>query len=513
VEYAQSFEMKLPPDTEVFIPSALNSEVIASSVDFQSLPRVKVLLLKPYQKIVGAVQSPQMGILYLTSAIRARFQQHVDVKILDMKLEQMPASELLPLLQEFKPDVVGMSALNFEAQASYRIAKTVKQFDESIVTVIGGPFALNASEKILREEESIDWVFEGPADNVFPEALMRLTLSQDLGIDLPGFSRRLADGKIHVAKTRDFVQDLDTLPMPAWDLVDFDRYAKHPNHAANLKGKRYSPLFTSRGCPYLCTYCHDIFTKRFVYHSAERVIAEIEYLYNNYGVDEFHIEDDIFNLHKPRVHAIMGEVARRWPGKMKFAFPNGLRGDIIDQEIVDVMCEAGAYAASIAIETVTPRLQLLVEKNLDVDKANNAIKMFTDKGLQVTAAFMLGFPTETKEEIKASIDFALKSDLTLAFFFTVIPQPGTPLFDLALSEHESITRDAAKVDSGSYRAHTSWYERVYGYPLSNAVRMANLRFYSSPRRVLRILRFWSLGRLWQTFKVFLQILLNAPANA
>lgn len=176
--------MKLPPDTEVFIPSALNSEVIASSVDFQSLPRLKVLLLKPYQKIVGAVQSPQMGILYLTSAIRARFQQHVDVKILDMKLEQMPASELLPLLQEFKPDVVGMSALNFEAQASYRIAKTVKQFDESIVTVIGGPFALNASEKILREEESIDWVFEGPADNVFPEALMRLTLSQDLGIDL-----------------------------------------------------------------------------------------------------------------------------------------------------------------------------------------------------------------------------------------------------------------------------------------------------------------------------------------
>ncbi|MEZ5538537.1 MAG: radical SAM protein [Pseudomonadales bacterium] len=502
--------MKLPPDTEVFIPA---NDVIASTVDLKSYPRLKVLLLKPYQKVVGAVQSPQMGILYLTSAIRERFQQHVDIRILDMKLEQMPAENLLPLLKEFQPDVVGMSALNYEAQASYRIAKVVKAFNKKIVTVVGGPFALNAAEKILQEEENIDWVFEGPADRVFPEALVRLVLKQELDVDLPGFSHRLANGQLHIAKSRDFVQDLDTLPMPAWDLVDFDRYAKHPNHAANLKGKRYSPLFTSRGCPYLCSYCHDIFTKRFVYHSAERVIAEIEHLYTNYGVNEFHIEDDIFNLHKPRVHEIMGEVARRWPGKMKFAFPNGLRGDIIDQEIVDVMCDAGAYAASIAIETVTPRLQRLVEKNLDVEKAHHAIKMFTDRGLQVTAAFMLGFPTETKEEIKASIDFALKSDLTLAFFFTVIPQPGTPLFDLALSEHEAITRDAARVDSGSYRANTSWYERVYGYRLSNAIRIANLRFYTNPRRIVKILRFWSPARLWQTFKVFVEILLHSPANA
>lgn len=508
--------MKPPANTEIFTPP---ERVIASSGEDSSVdeikkyPRLKVLLLKPYQKIVGAVQSPQMGILYLTSAIRERFHHYVDVRILDMKLERMHAPELLPLLQEFMPDVVGMSALNFEAQASYLIADVVKQLDPSIITVVGGPFALNASEKILHEAKNIDWVFEGPADNVFPEALMRLVLKKELGTDLPGFSHRISDREIYVAKNRDFVNDLDVLPMPAWDLVDFDRYAKHPNHAANLKGKRYSPLFTSRGCPYLCNYCHDIFTKKFVYHSAERVVAEIDHLYTNYGVDEFHIEDDIFNLHKPRVHEIMSEVARRWPGKMKFAFPNGLRGDIIDQEIVDVMCDAGAYAASIAIETVTPRLQELVEKHLDVDKAHNAIKMFTDKGLQVTAAFMLGFPTETKEEIKATIKFALESDLTLAFFFTVIPQPGTPLFDLALREDEEITRDAARVDSGSYRANSSWYERVYKYPLSNEIRIANIRFYFNPRRVLKILRLWSVPRLWQTFKIFLQVLLNAPANA
>jgi radical SAM superfamily enzyme YgiQ (UPF0313 family) len=177
------------------------------------------------------------------------------------------------------------------------------------------------------------------------------------------------------------------------------------------------------------------------------------------------------------------------------------------------MCEAGTYAASIAIETVTPRLQNLTEKYLDVEKAQKAIKMFTDKKIQVTAAFMLGFPTETKEEIKATIDFALRSNLTLAYFFSVIPQPGTPLFDLALKENEPITFAAAKVDSGSYRSFTSWYERVYGYKLSRDIRWANIRFYFHPRRILLIAKLWTPRQLWRTFKVFVKILLTEPANA
>lgn len=505
--------MKLE-NIEIFTPPNLIASENNNAADEKLIarPKLKVLLLKPYQTIVGAVQSPQLGILYLTSSIRKRFRNHVDVRILDMKLENMQPEEILPLLKEFQPDVVGVSALNFEAQASYRIAKTTKQYNEKVITAIGGPFALNASAKILEEAE-FDWVFEGPADNTFPEALIRIAKAEDPGTDLPGFSRKMPDGSHHISKVRDFIKDMDSLPMPAWDLVDFDKYNKYPNHAANLKGKRYAPMFTSRGCPYLCSYCHDIFTKNFVYHSAERVVAEIEHLYNNYGVTEFHIEDDIFNLHKPRVHAIMREVIRRWPGKMKFAFPNGLRGDILDQETVDLMCEAGTYAATIAIETVTPRLQDLVEKYLDIDKAKNAIKMFTDKNIQVTAAFMLGFPTETEEEIKATIDFALQSNLTLAYFFTVIPQPGTPLFDLALKENEQITLDAAKVDSGSLRSFTSWYERAYGHPIGREIRWANTRFYFHPKRILRIARLWTPRQLWRTFKVFIKILFNEPSNA
>lgn len=336
--------------------------VISSDAKSSVITRkLKVLLLKPYQKVVAAIQSPPLGLLYLIASLRERFGEDIDIQLIDMKVAAMSDQALMPFLRSFQPDVIGFSALNFEAQASYNVARVAKGLNPAVITVMGGPYALNNSAAVL-EEKSIDWVFEGPADRTFPEALYRLACNEDLGVDIAGFSRRLPDGSLYLSKKQDFIPDIDVLPMPAWDLVDFELYATKPNHAANLKGKRYAPLFTSRGCPYLCNYCHDIFSKKFVYHSVERVIADIEHLYTTYGVDEFHIEDDIFNLHKPRVRQLMQEVRRRWPGKMKFAFPNGLRADILDQETVDAMCDGGTYAVCIAIETVTPRLQTLIEK-------------------------------------------------------------------------------------------------------------------------------------------------------
>lgn len=474
---------------------------------------LRVLLLKPYQHVVASIQSPPLGLLYLVSTIREKFRGvEIDMRVVDMKVAEMSDSDLVPTLQSFQPDVIGFSALNYEAQASYNVARRAKQLNPAVITVMGGPYALNNSAAVL-EEASIDWVFEGPADRTFPEALYRLACGVELGTDIAGFSRRLPDGALHLSKNQDFIADIDALPMPAWDIVDFDLYAGKPNHAANLKGKRYAPLFTSRGCPYLCNYCHDIFSKKFTYHSVERVIAEIELLYSQYGVDEFHIEDDIFNLHKPRVRAIMQEVQRRWPGTMKFAFPNGLRADILDRETVNAMCDGGTYAVCIAIETVTPRLQKLIDKHLDITKAKRALEYFNERGIQVTCFFMLGFPTETAAELEATISFALTTPMTLAYFFTVIPQPNTPLFELALKENKAITLDAARVDSGSYRAYASWYERVYGYPLGKAIRSANIRFYFTPRRVLHVLRHWSLRSLWVTFRVFLQVVFNRSSDS
>jgi anaerobic magnesium-protoporphyrin IX monomethyl ester cyclase len=467
--------------------------------------RLRVLLLKPFQPIAVPTHSPPIGLLYLVSNMRAVLGEHIDIKIIDMKLHHMSATDLDPVLQSFQPDVVGFSALNYEAHATHVLAKRTKEFDPSIITVFGGPYALKNARTIL-DDANADWVFEGSADRSFTKALLRLAQNRLPDGSILGMSFRKPEGDVHISERQDQINDLDTLPPPAWDMVNLDDYAHTTNMASNLRGIRYALLFTSRGCPYLCNYCHDLFSKKFVYHSVDYVIAEIERLYEQYGVDEFQIVDDIFNLHKPRLKAIMEEVHRRWPGKLKFTFPNGLRGDILDEEVINALSEAGTYLVCIAVETVTPRLQKLVEKNLDIEKTRNAIKLFGKHNIQVNGFFMLGFPTETPEEIKATIKFAIDSNLTLAYFFSVIPQPGTPMYDLALSENRDITVQMSQIDSGIYRNTSSWYENAYGYPLARLLRWANLRFYLSPKRGYWLITRLGIKNFWMGLKSFIRML-------
>jgi radical SAM superfamily enzyme YgiQ (UPF0313 family) len=354
--------------------------------------------------------------------------------------------------------------------------------------VLGGPYAHRRAEEILKGSD-FDWVVGGPGDRVFPDALERVFGGGELGTDLPGLSYRAEDG-FYIATGTDAVRDLDALPFPAWDLVDFDLYARRPTQMAMLKGRRYAPIFTSRGCPYKCNYCHDLFGKRFFHRSPENVLEEIEVLRDRYGVDEIEIVDDVFNLHKPRLKKIMGEASRRWGGELHFCFPNGVRADIMDASVLEAMRAGGTYAMAIAVETVTPRLQVMIDKNLDVEKAGWTIDYADGLGIMVAGFFMLGFPTETPEEIRATIDFALKSRLSLGHFFAVVPQAGTPLFALAEQENEPALVASMKdeLEGGAYRSLLSWYERAYGFPLSRVMRSANLRFYLAPGRMWRILR-------------------------
>ena len=446
----------------------------------------RVLLLKPYQLLRDHQDCPQLGLLCLVTALRRRFGDQVEVKVIDMKLERWSPEWLAEHFDDFDPDVVGVTALNCEADSADRIASLVKAIKPQALTVLGGPYALHRAEELLESTE-FDWIFNGEADLSFPEALDRHFHGADLGTDIPGLSYRQADGH-HISLGQDSIRDLDGLGLPAWDLVDFERYAGSNTFNSMMKGTRYATIFTSRGCPYECSYCHDLFGKKFRHRSAEDVLAEIELLHERYGVDEFAIIDDIFNLHKPRLKKIMSEVCHRWPGKLHFCFPNGVRADLMDEEVVEALHRAGTYSISIAIETVTERLQDLVQKHLNVEKAEKVIGYCDDRGIVTQGFFMLGFPTETVEEMKATTDFAAKSRLTIAYFFTVVPQPATPLFDLAKAEDatalEGTVRDERRAQS--YRADSAWYQRAYGFDLGRFMQIAYARFFLSPWRVLRI---------------------------
>jgi anaerobic magnesium-protoporphyrin IX monomethyl ester cyclase len=462
---------------------------------------LKVALVKPYQPAVCNGMSPPLGVLYLAASLRRQLEQRVAVQALDARLYSLSPEEVVRNVRD--ADVVGLSVENLEARVAKEIAVLLKRLDPSKIVVVGGPYAHYRGEEVLETCPDIDWAFDGESDLVFPEAIRRLADGEPFdGIRGMHFRR---DGEIVNPVGVDTVLDLDALPIAAWDLVDFEAYGDAQSFNVWRKKRLYGSLFTSRGCPYKCAYCHDIFGKKFRWRSAEHVLREITMLVDQYGVEEFQIVDDIFNLHKPRLKKIFAGLEERYGvGRLRFCFPNGLRGDILTEDVLQTLKRGGTYEITVAIETVTPRLQTLVQKNLDIPKVGNFIDYCWKEGILVRGFFMLGFPTESVKELLSTVWYALRSHLTFAAFFTVIPQPETPLYDLAKNADE---KALAQVNQDDYYQGRSWYELATGFPLRFVTTFAVLAFYFlSPLRMLRIFRsipLWNMGHIARQFVSFL----------
>jgi radical SAM superfamily enzyme YgiQ (UPF0313 family) len=462
---------------------------------------LKVALVKPYQPAVCNGMSPPLGVLYLAASLRHTLGDEVSVQALDARLYSLSAEEVCRHVRD--ADIVGLSAENLEARVTKEIAALLKREDPRKIVVVGGPYAHHRGAEVLETCADVDWTFDGESDRVFPEAVRRFAADESYDGILGMHFRR--DGEIVSPLGLDTVPDLDALPLPAWDLVDFEAYGDAQSFNVWRKKRLYGSLFTSRGCPYKCAYCHDIFGKKFRWRSAEHVLAEISLLVDRYGVEEFQVVDDIFNLHKPRLKKIFAGLEERYGvGHLRFCFPNGLRGDILTEDVLQTLKRGGTYEITVAIETVTPRLQTLVQKNLDIPKVTRFIDYCHREGILVRGFFMLGFPTESLKELFATVWYALRSHLTFAAFFSVIPQPETPLYDLAQKADAKALKD---VNQDDYYQGRSWYELATGFPLHYVITLAVLAFYFlSPTRLLRILRsipLWNMGHIARQFVSFL----------
>jgi anaerobic magnesium-protoporphyrin IX monomethyl ester cyclase len=452
---------------------------------------LRVLLLKPYQETRLPIACPPLGLLYLASTLRKTFGSDVEVRVIDLSIQRLRYFQARDLLKEFRPHVVGLGALNWEAEESGQLALMVQNEFPGTIVALGGPFAHKNTTKICATGV-YDWIFDGEADWAFPIACQRWFGGDKTLDDIVGLTWRAAPGE-HFTNNADLlrsglkapvgvVDDLNAVPLPAWDLVDFDRYAKVRNFMSLLKGRRYAPIFTSRGCPFLCTYCHDIFGKKFRWRSPENVAAEVQLL-QELGVDELQIVDDIFNMNPPRMKAVCRAIE---PYKMHITFPNGLRFDILDEEGCEALVRAGTYGACVAIETITPRLQELIKKRLRVEKAQQAIGWLADRGVLIRGFFMIGFPTETLAEIDATINYAVRSNLAQAYFFNVVPQPGTPLYDLAMRENPAALEAQTLQE---YNANKTWYAAAHGVDMRKVIKRAYFRFYFlTPRRWPRLFK-------------------------
>ncbi|MBW1989616.1 MAG: B12-binding domain-containing radical SAM protein [Deltaproteobacteria bacterium] len=385
----------------------------------------KVLLVKaaggpPYQI------TPPLGLLYVASA--ARKAGH-DVRFADLRLKG-GQKDMARLIKNFRPDVVGISAVYPEMGFLWETAGEVKrQTRGRALVVAGGPCASTAPEEVLSRPD-MDFALVGEGEETFPALLDAV----DQGFtpkDLPGLAFRWKE-KVRANPAPDFMENLDVLPRPAWDLVDFSRYEK-ALRTHMLKPRRYAAVMTSRGCPFGCIYCHKILGKKFRPRSPQNVVDEMEHLVARYGVQEIEVWDDVFNVDAKRAEKICDLIIERRLN-VRLSMPTNVRADIMPPRLLRKMKDAGLYYMGIAVETGSPEKQKLLGRNFSLEKARQTMELARKLSITTTGFFMLGLPGETAEEMEQTISFACQSPLNFATFNTLRPYPNTVLWDMCGQE-------------------------------------------------------------------------------
>jgi len=423
-----------------------------------------VLLVKsrnPVSKIPNAV--PPLGILYLAACLRARLG--VDVRLIDAFFEPDPSGAVRRAVRELKPVAVGFSTLTAESSLAHRMAAAVKEESPKTPVIIGGPHPSSDPELVLKDI-NIDAAVVGEGEETFTD-LVRIIVEEGPRWLQPEILRKVnglafrGEAGFELNPPRALIQDLDYLPFPAWDLIDYRRFWRVSG--MSTMGKRaYLPMITSRGCPYQCVFCHRIFGKTFRSRSPENVVEEMAFI-KSLGAGHVEFYDDIANLDAGRCDRILELSAERGL-KLALSFPNGLRADLLSETSVDLLKRAGAKEVSVAIETASERLQKLMNKNLSLEKTDRAIKMLAARRIFTRGFFMLGLPTETTAEMLKTIRFAHDSRLHMAFFFTPNPYRNTQLYEMFL-EAGKMPDNAVSTD---YEYHASPF---------NASAMSDLRFH------------------------------------
>ena len=255
----------------------------------------------------------------------------------------------------------------------------------------------------------------------------------------------LQDRAVTVEHTpaRKQIVTLDDLPVPNRSLVDYETYNRY---IGQVMVKNVISLQTARGCPYNCYYCSKVWGRKHVFRSADSIFDELK-MYYDMGFRRFSIFDDIFNVNAKNGMQLFEKIIRHNLDLQLF-FPNGLRGDLLSKEYIDLLVEAGLAATALALETASPRLQKLIGKNLNLDKFRENVTYFCEKYPQVVLELftMHGFPTETEEEARLTMAFIKEQKwLHFPYVFILKIYPGTEMANLAM-EHGVLREDILKCE-------------------------------------------------------------------
>lgn len=451
---------------------------------------MQILLVNPSQSwVYGKLSRPQyppLGLAYIAAVLE---REGHSIKIIDIDAEHFSDEKFLDTVKNGDFGIVGFTATTPTFIKVQKLLQICKENSDA-VTILGGIHA-TISPDLFAKLPYLDFVVKGEGEDTIIDLIKTIGGNRNYE-NVKGISFK-KDGQLINTESRELISNLDTLPFPARHL--FKQYVySYPDSLKNP----VIPIMTSRGCPYGCTYCCTklIFTRQIRFRSAKNVVDEIEYLKDNYGAREIHFWDDNFTFDRERVFKIHDELKKR-NIKLKYAFPNGLRVDRVDEEILKCLKDMGVYSMAFGVESGNQDILNMAEKGTTLKQIEKAYEMAKRVGLETWGFFILGLVGENKKTIRDTIDFAKKINPDVAKFHVLKPFPGTKAFHQLKEQNLILSEDYTR-----YGIHTKPVHRlpdVTSDELEEYVKIAYrefyLRFFKIFNHLIRTFRSWDRFKL------------------
>jgi len=336
--------------------------------------------------------------------------------------------EIEQKIKDSNADVFGISSsfTPYHGEA-LEIARIIKEWDRRKIVVLGGAHVSCDPEGVL-QSPAVDYALMGEGEKRFPLLLEQIEKQGRGSIkDIDGIGYR-KDGEIQINPLQSFIQDLDSLPPPARELLDPDRY--------RMRKKRSAMIITSRGCPHGCAYCstHLVMGTSFRTRTPEAILKEMVECRKGYGIQTFDIEDDNFTFDQERAKKLMSLIIKNFgEDRLELSAMNGVSFASLDEELLKLMKRAGFRTINLSFVSTSPLTKEKMGRPKPTTGFDKILKKAEQIGLRVIAYAIFGMPGQTIEEMLDTLIYLMRMKVLIgpSIYY---PTPGTPLFERCKKE-------------------------------------------------------------------------------
>lgn len=397
-----------------------------------NLEKKDIILINPHLsqeerygvKFKAGGQTPPTGLAILAAVAR---QNNYKVAIIDGAALNLNSDEIIEKILELNPKYVGLTAVTISIFNAMEIAKKLKEKTNSIKIILGGPHITAAPYDTFKKFETlIDIAVIGEAEITLIELLYALEKNKNLK-NIKGLIYK-KNNKVVTTPPRGFIANLDTLPIPAWDLLpNLAKYYCPPVHT--LKRVPAALLVTSRGCPGQCIFCDKkVFGRRYRWHSPGYILNLMKILKKDYGIKEIQFRDDNILVNRQGLRKLCQLMIKE---KLDIIWSCAGRIDMVDSEILNLMKKAGCWQIWYGIESGSDKVLKIIRKDITVNNIKKAIYWTHKAGISPAGFFMIGMPSETEKDIKKTIGLSLELPLDEFHISHLTPFPGSELYTIA----------------------------------------------------------------------------------